>query len=92
MWALEGLECIRTGCVTIGLLPLILTFPTRSIVTSNLEGDEAIDSVGSHVSRLNYTLAPILHRVVILVYLTKPLFNHTFLIPDVDTNEAGYRR
>jgi hypothetical protein len=59
MWALEGSECIRTGCVTIGLLPLVLTFPTCSIVTSHLEGDEEIDSVGSHVSPLNYTLTPI---------------------------------
>jgi len=92
MWALDGSECIRTGCVTTGLLPLVLTFPTCPIVTSNLEWDEAIDSVGSHVSRLNYTLAPILHRAVILVYLTKPLFNHTFLIPDVDANEVEHRR
>ena len=68
--ALEGLECIRIGCVTSGLLP-----PTCSIVTSHLEGDQAIDSVGSHVSRLNYTLIPpTSHRLVILVYLTKPLF------------------
>ena len=59
MWALEGSECIRSGCVTTGLLPLVLAFPTCSIVTSHLEGDEAIDSVSSHVSRLNYTLTPI---------------------------------
>jgi hypothetical protein len=55
VWASEGSECIRTGCVTIVLLPLVLTFPTCSIVTSHLEGDERIDSVCSHVPRLNYT-------------------------------------